>query len=176
MISLFLGSSLERDLLQWHSLLWRTTEGDFKDLVLEVWWVLHITFLKCESKSHPSEKLWFLTAHLLVSQDPSPVPGLALTLGFQKPQPHLISKPLLYSVGLCFLMSSATAEVQTSHCYLDLCDLSVTQLDIKPEHPHLWSSSWADRPLTMSLTDLICPEAVHFLWVWLLTTPWIGPR
>lgn len=89
--------------------------------------MLHIVFLKSDSQSRPSEKTWFpdcsfVSTHPLVSQVPSPVPEPALTLGFAEASDSLDFEDSLSFLGFCLYMGWETAEIQTSHRYLDLCE------------------------------------------------------
>lgn len=155
------------------SLLGRTTEEDCTDLVLEglmspAWnfsrmWQLIPSF---------RENTWLpdcpsTRSHLLVSQVLSPGPRSALTCGFAETSNSLDFKTSLSSLGLCLFMGWATAEIQTSHSYLDLYKNAfyATQLDINPHRDFCQNSPInGHRPSSWASTDRTqVPNAIHFL-------------
>lgn len=140
-----------------------------RTLSWKVWWVLHVTFLKCDCPSTPS--------HLLVSQVLSPGPRPVLTLGFAGASDPLDCKASLSSLGLCLFVGWATAGVQTSHSHLDLYENAsyATQLDISPHRDFCQNSPINGLPAGLRQTELtglkhsISSESS-------LVTLWVGPR
>lgn len=154
------------------SLLGRTTEEDCKDLVLEglmspAWnfsrmWQLIPSF---------RENTWlpdcaFTCSHLLVSQVLSPGPRSLdpwLCRNFQLTWFQSLS---LFPWALS-LHRWATAEIQTSHSYLDLYKNAfyATQLDINPHRDFCQNSPInGHRPSSWASTDRThVPKAVRFL-------------